>query len=79
MVILGINMKTTYTVHRVHNGEDKVIGHFNVQDEELSFSSSTDEANCSMFPSGKLSEITKARLSTLLDNEAKSVYITRAS
>ena len=70
-------MADTYTVHRVFNGKDTVLGHFSVQDDEISFSSEHDKMNCDLFPSGPMSDRTKRRLAELLDNEHKSVYITR--
>lgn len=67
----------TYTVHRVFNGEDTVLGKFSVENGSITYASAQDRSNCDIFPEGEMSERTKKRLETLLDNEHKSVYITR--
>lgn len=70
-------MAETYTVHRVFDGKDTVLGKFSVEGNEIVYSSQADEMNCDIFPAGPMSDRTKKRLSSLLDNEHKSVYITR--
>lgn len=66
-----------YEVHRFINGEDKVIGTFTVDNDEIQFSCRADEYNCDIFPSGPISAATKRRLKNLLNNKNKSVYIVR--
>lgn len=68
-------MVTKFKLHRISNGEDRVIGSFEVHDNEIVFPSVSDEHNCDMFPPGTMSAYTKNRISHLLDNDHKSMYL----
>lgn len=70
-------MTDTYTVHRVFNGETTELGKFSIENGSVVFSSKQDELNCDIFPAGPMSDRTKRRLVQLLDNEHKTIYITR--
>lgn len=70
-------MADTYTVHRVSDGKSEVRGTFSVENGSITFPTKQDELNCDIFPPGEMSKRTKDRLVQLLDNEHKSVYITR--
>jgi hypothetical protein len=71
-------MVTKFNLHRVFKGKDEVIGTFEVRDNEIHFASHADEHHCSMFPAGPMSEYTKNRISHLLDNEDKTMYLEKA-
>jgi hypothetical protein len=70
-------MTERYTVHRVFNGQDEVLGHFDVVNGEIHFESIADQFNCGIFPPGPIAPMTMRKLSSLLDNHNKSMYITR--
>ncbi len=64
-----------FELHRIMDEKDSVIGRFSVKDGEIVFPSSVDAAHCDMFPAGKMSNYTKNRISYLLDNTGKSMYL----
>lgn len=64
-----------FKLHRVFQGEDKVIGTFEVRNNEIVFPTSADEHHCDMFPAGPMSPYTQNRISHLLDNQDKSMYL----
>lgn len=68
-------MVTKFKLHRVLNGEDKVIGTFEVKDGQISFPSHADQHHCDMFPPGEMSAYTKNRITHLLDNKQKTMYL----
>ncbi len=64
-----------FKLHRVFQGEDKVIGTFEVRDNEIVFPSLRDEHHCDMFDAGPMSAYTQNRISHLLDNKDKTFYL----
>lgn len=66
-----------YELHRIFKGQDEILGNFTIDDEVISFSSKGAEKNCSIFPAGKISESTSRRLTHMLDNQGKSMYVTK--
>ena len=64
-----------YEVHRVFEGEDRVIGTFEVADKSVSFPTHSDELNCDIIPAGPISSRTEDRIKYLLDNDHKSMYL----
>ena len=64
-----------FKLHRVSNDEDEVIGTFEIQGEEIVFPTNVDRHHCDMFPPGKMSDSTKNRISELLDNKQKTMYL----
>lgn len=64
-----------FIVHEFDNGRDVVIGSFIVQNGQIHFDSKVDEMNCDIFPPGPIHPATARRLSNLLNNKSKSVYI----
>lgn len=64
-----------FKLHRVFQDKDEVIGTFEVRDNDIVFPSHADEHYCSMFPAGPMSAFTKNRISSLLDNEEKTMYL----
>jgi hypothetical protein len=66
---------TIFKLHRVFKGKDEVLGMFKIVNDEICFPTSADEHNCDMFPSGPMSEYTKNRITHLLDNKSKSMYL----
>lgn len=64
-----------FKLHRIFNGEDKVIGTFEVRGNEIVFPSVTDEHHCDMFPPGPMSAYTQNRITHLLDNKQKTMYL----
>ena len=65
-----------FTVHRFFNGRDEVIGHFTVSNGSIHFDNWADAMNCDIFPEGPMGSMTQRRLTSLLNNTSKSVYIT---
>lgn len=64
-----------FKLHRVFSGEDKVIGSFEVKDNEIVFPSVADEHHCDMFPAGPIDAYTQNRITQLLDNKEKTFYL----
>lgn len=64
-----------YKLHRISNEKDSVIGVFEVRNGEIVFPSSVDARHCDMFPAGPISQYTKNRITLLLDNKEKSMYL----
>lgn len=64
-----------FKLHRVTDGEDKVIGSFSVENNEIKFASHHDQHHCDMFPPGPISAYTNNRIHHLLDNKDKSMYL----
>lgn len=68
-------MVIKFKLHRIFEGKDEVIGVFEVRDNEIVFPSSADEHHCSMFPAGKMSASTQNRITHLLNNKDKTIYL----
>jgi hypothetical protein len=64
-----------YIVHHFVQGKDEVLGSFTVENGEICFPTKRDQLRCDLFPSGPMREVTKRRLTTLLNNKSKSVYL----
>jgi hypothetical protein len=64
-----------FHLHRVFQGEDRVIGQFVVRGDQISFPTHSDKFHCDMFPEGKMSASTKNRITELLDNKHKTMYL----
>lgn len=67
-----------FKLHRVFQDKDEVIGAFEVRDNEIVFASHADEHHCSMFPAGPMSQYTKNRITHLLNNDEKTMYLEKA-
>lgn len=67
-----------FKLHRVFKGEDKVIGTFEVRDNEIVFPTHADEHHCDMFPAGPLDAYTQNRITHLLDNKDKTMYLEKS-
>lgn len=68
-------MAIRFKLHRVFQGKDKVIGQFVVEDNKISFPTHADKHHCDMFPEGGMSAYTKNRITHLLDNQEKTMYL----
>lgn len=68
-------MVTKFKLHRVVNDEDKVIGTFEVRDNEIVFPTPSDEHHCDLFPAGPMDAHTRNRINHLLDNPDKTMYL----
>lgn len=64
-----------FKLHRVFDGKDSVLGSFEVIDGKITFPSHADEHHCDMFPAGEMSDSTKNRITHLLDNKEKTMYL----
>jgi len=68
-------MVTKFKLHRVLDGKDSVIGTFEVRDNSIVFPTRRDQHHCDMFPVGPMSDYTKNRISQLLNNKTKTMYL----
>lgn len=68
-------MVIKFKLHRVKDGKDSVIGTFEVRDGDIIYPSHSDEHHCDMFPAGQMSAYTKNRISHLIDNKEKTMYL----
>jgi hypothetical protein len=64
-----------FKLHRVFDGEDEVIGAFEIQDDKIIFPSDLDQHHCDMFPPGAMSQHTMNRILSLLNHKTKTMYL----
>lgn len=68
-------MVTKFKLHQIFNGKDSVVGSFEVKDNHIVFPTIADEYACDIFPAGKISGYTHNKITELLNNKTKSMWL----